>query len=94
MRILHIHNINEVAEMFNKELIQRGYRSSLYQPDLEGSGAALPIKLAKMPQRLFSLQNVVKTIRSNKFDLVHIHWASYGLIGTNKQHSIHRRVSW
>ncbi len=81
MRILHIHNINGVAETFNRELIQRGYCSSLYQPNLEGSGAALPIKIAKMPQRLFSLRDVVKELWSNKFDIVHIHWASYGLLG-------------
>lgn len=81
MRILHIHNINRVAEAFNKELIQRGHCSSLYQPNLEGSGAALPMKIAKMPQRLFSLRDVVKELCSNKFDIVHIHWASYGLLG-------------
>lgn len=81
MRILHIHNINGVAETFSKELIQRGHCSSLYQPDLEGSDAAIFMKLAKMPRRLFSLRSGIKEIWSNTFDLVHIHWASYGLLG-------------
>ena len=81
MRILHIHNINQVAETFNKELVQRGHCASLYQPNLEGSGAALPVKMVKMPHRLFSLRNIVKELWSNKFDIVHIHWASYGLLG-------------
>ena len=81
MRILHIHNINKVAETFGKELTLRGHNFSLYQPDLKGSGASLPVKIAKIPKRLFSLRDVVKELRPEKFDIVHIHWASYGVLG-------------
>lgn len=81
MRILHIHNLNKVAETFGQELTRRGHSFSLYNPDLTGSGASLPVKIAKMPKRLFSLRDIVKDLRSDKFDIAHIHWASYGLLG-------------
>jgi len=81
MRILHIHNINNVAETFGRELTQRGHCFSLYHPNLEGSGASLPVKIAKMPGRLLNLRDIVKKLRPDMFDLVHIHWASYGLPG-------------
>ncbi|HCI78608.1 MAG TPA: hypothetical protein DHW02_02840, partial [Ktedonobacter sp.] len=81
MHILHIHNINKVAETFGRELAQRGHSFSLYHPDLAGSGASLPVKIAQMPKRLFSLRDIVKDLHSDKFDIAHIHWASYGFLG-------------
>ncbi len=81
MRILQVNDINEVGENFSKELIKRGHAISFYKPDREGGFAPLPIKLALMPKRLFDLRHVIKKLHTEKFDIMHIHWASYGLIG-------------
>lgn len=81
MRILHIHNINKVAETFGQELTRRGHSFSLYHPDLAGSGASLPVKMAKMPKRLFSLRDIARDLRPDMCDIAHIHWASYGFLG-------------
>lgn len=81
MRILHIHNINKVAEIFGQELTRRGHDFSLYHPDLAGSGASLPVKIAQMPKRIFSLRDIIKDLRPDMFDIAHIHWASYGFLG-------------
>lgn len=81
MRILYIHGINQVAETYGKYLASRGHFFSLYEPKLSGGAGPLPIKLALMPGRLFDLRKVVGRLDAKSFDLVHIHWASYGILG-------------
>lgn len=85
MRILQVNQINEVAETFGKELMRRGHVVSLYKPNLEGGLAPLPIKLSKMPRRLLDLYKIKNLLNQECFDLVHIHWASYGVIGLLSQ---------
>jgi glycosyltransferase involved in cell wall biosynthesis len=46
-----------------------------------GDSAPIPIKLAKMPGRIFDLRHIVGNLSLNHFDLVHIHWANYGVLG-------------
>jgi glycosyltransferase involved in cell wall biosynthesis len=81
LRILYIHNINRVAETYSKMLAQHGHPVDLYEPNLVGGAAPLPVKLALMPARVISLRNIVSKLNSNYFDLVHIHWATYGALG-------------
>ena len=81
MRILYIYNINRVAEIHARELALRNHSTLLYQPDLSGGLSPLPIKLMKMPKRLFDLRHIVGKLNSKYFDLVHIHWASYAFLG-------------
>lgn len=81
MRILYVHGINQVAETYGKYFASQGHSFSLYEPMLTGGNSPLPIKLALMPGRLFDLRHVVGNLDSKSFDLVHIHWASYGILG-------------
>src|SRR5260370_31328334 len=81
MRILYVHNINRVAETYATELARGGHTMKLYEPDLRGGHASLPIKVARMPGRIFSLRDVVGELKPEHFDLLHIHWASYGILG-------------
>src|SRR5260370_36632265 len=81
MRILYVHNINRVAETYATELARGGHTMKLYEPDLRGGHASLPIKVARMPGRIFSLRDIVGELSPEHFDLVHIHWASYGILG-------------
>ncbi|HJT55530.1 MAG TPA: glycosyltransferase family 4 protein [Ktedonobacteraceae bacterium] len=81
MRVLYIHNINRVAETYGKILARQGHIVTVYEPGLAGGASLLPIKLSLMPARVLSLRNIVSKLNANNFDLVHIHWASYGAIG-------------
>jgi glycosyltransferase involved in cell wall biosynthesis len=81
MRILYVHNINNVAKTYASELSQRGHTIALYEPDLRGGNATLPLKLAMMPRRLLDMSHMMASFSSEYFDLAHIHWASYGILG-------------
>lgn len=81
MRILYMHNINGVAETFAHELRCRGHFTELYEPSLVGGGAAPPLKIALMPFRVLDMRHIVGKLNTDYFDIVHIHWASYGVFG-------------
>jgi glycosyltransferase involved in cell wall biosynthesis len=81
MRILYIRNLNQVAKTYGVELARRGHSVRVYEPDLAGNDAVLPIKLLKMPGRILSLRDIVTYLNHNSFDIVHIHWATYGVLG-------------
>lgn len=80
MRLLYIHNINQVAQMYSSELTRRGHVVTLYEPDMTASDAALPLKLAAMPKRILDMRQVIGKLNQDYFDVVHIHWASYGIL--------------
>jgi glycosyltransferase involved in cell wall biosynthesis len=81
MRILYVNNLNRVAETFGKDLAQRGHSVRVYEPSLAGGSAPLPLKLAMMPGRVLDMRNIVGKLNSSYSDIVHIHWASYGVLG-------------
>lgn len=81
MRILYVHGINQVAEVYGKRLASQGHSIDLYEPSLTGGSAPLPVKLALLPGRVFDLRHIVGRLDPKFFDLVHIHWASYGILG-------------
>lgn len=81
VRILHVHPINQVAQNYMRGLAQLGHTGTLYEPNLVGGGAALPAKLAMMPARVVHLPHIVRDLNRAQYDLVHIHWASYGVLG-------------
>jgi glycosyltransferase involved in cell wall biosynthesis len=81
MRILHVHNINQVASIYTSELAKRGHSVAVYEPSLKGGFAPLPVKLAFMPKRIFALRHIIGSLNTNHYDIVHIHWASYGVLG-------------
>src|SRR5579883_2300775 len=81
MRILYVHGINRVAETYGEYFASQGHFFSLYEPNLAGGTSPLPAKLALMPGRLLDLRHVIGYLDSKSFDLVHIHWASYGILG-------------
>lgn len=81
MRILSIYNLNQIAESYREDLIHRGHSVDIFEPSLIGASAPLPVKLAMMPKRLFNLRHVLGDLHPGRYDLVHIHWASYGALG-------------
>jgi glycosyltransferase involved in cell wall biosynthesis len=85
MRILYVHNINHVAQTHSNDLTRRGHSVEVYEPSLIGADAPLPIKLTLMPARILDLRHVIGRLNPDYFDLVHIHWASYGVLGLISQ---------
>ncbi len=85
MRILHIHTINRVANLYAHSLALRGHISTIYEPSLASANAPLPIKAAMIPVRIFDLRHVVGYLNRDHFDIVHVHWASYGILGLLSQ---------
>ena len=81
MRILHVYPINQLAQNYMRGLAELGHTGTLYEPNLAGGDAPMPIKLAMMPSRIFHLRHVVRDLRPRNYDLAHIHWASYGVLG-------------
>lgn len=81
MRILHVETINRVARTYVPALDRRGLVSTIYEPSLQGAGRPLPIKLAMMPARVLDLRQIVGRLNRDNFDVMHIHWASYGVLG-------------
>jgi len=81
MRILQMNNINEIASIYANDLVRRGHAVTVYEPNLRGGLAPLPVKLALMPERIFGLRHIIGSLNPNHYDIVHIHWASYGAIG-------------
>jgi len=81
MRVLYIYNINQVAEAYGNRLASHGYTVKIFEPSLAGGSASLPVKLSLMPSRLLDLRCVLDVLNKEHFDLVHIHWASYGILG-------------
>jgi glycosyltransferase involved in cell wall biosynthesis len=85
MRILQVHNINQVPQMFAEDLRKRGHAVTIYEPDLTGGFAPLALKMALMPRRLLHMRHIVGKLNQKHFDIVHIHWASYGILGLLSQ---------
>jgi glycosyltransferase involved in cell wall biosynthesis len=81
MRILHVNNMNQVAQIYGSGLSQRGHAVTIYEPSFVGAHAPLPLKLAMMPWRVLDMRHIVDKLNSRYFDIVHIHWASYGVLG-------------
>jgi len=81
MRILQVHQINQVANIYGDDLERRGHYVEVYEPSLVGGLAPLPVKMALMPWRVLDMRRVVGKLNRSHFDIVHIHWASYGVLG-------------
>src|SRR5205814_9805783 len=45
------------------------------------SSDLLHVKMAFMPWRVLDMRRVVGKLNRSHFDIVHIHWASYGVLG-------------
>src|SRR5450755_2622883 len=81
MRILHVNNLNQVAKIYESELTRRGHSVEVYEPSFSGGLSPLPIKLALMPGRILHFRHVIPKLNANYFDIAHIHWSSYGILG-------------
>jgi glycosyltransferase involved in cell wall biosynthesis len=81
MRILYVRNINQIAEIYAQELTRRHHFTKVYEPNLTGDFRLPPLKFMSMPERIFDLRHVIGQLSSQHFDILHIHWASYGILG-------------
>ncbi len=81
MRILYVHNMNQMAGTFGEDLTRRGHSVQVYEPRLASGFAPLPLNLALMPGRILEMRHSADKLNPSHFDLAHICWASYGVLG-------------
>jgi len=81
MRILQVNQINQVAYIYGDDLMLRGHEVEVCEPSFVGGLAPLPMKMALMPWRVLDMRRIMAKLNGNHFDIVHIHWASYGVFG-------------
>lgn len=81
MRILHVDTVNAVAYAYAGILERRGHICAVERPSLKGASGSLPVKLANMPGRVLDLRRITRLLTPDRFDIAHIQWASYGVLG-------------
>jgi len=81
LRIVQVNDINQVGGAHAAGLRALGHHVDVWQPSLAGAGGPLVVKLAAMPGRVLDLRHARGLLRPDRFDVAHLHWASYGALG-------------
>src|SRR5579859_6409366 len=81
VRILHVDTVNAVAYAYADILERRGHVCAVERPSLKGASGSLLVKLAHMPGRVLDLRRITRLLTPDRFDVAHIQWASYGVLG-------------
>ncbi len=82
MRIAEINDIASVASEIGAGLRARGHEVTLFHPRLVGARLHPNVKPVTAPIRALDWMDLIRRVRAGKFDLVHIHYAYLGNIGT------------
>ncbi len=75
-------DIASVAETLSTEQRRRGRRSIVFGLPKPGAGLPFPWKLVAVPIRVPAMAAVAARIALQQFDLVHVHYATQGLVGS------------
>jgi glycosyltransferase involved in cell wall biosynthesis len=81
LKIAHINDIAFVATTLAAEQRRRGIHATLIDPPKPGGRLPQPWKLLVAPARLPILADTARRARQGRVDLVHVHYATYGLVG-------------
>lgn len=81
MRIAEINDIASVASEIAAGLRERGHEVTLLQPRLVGANLHPLVKPIIGPARAIDWLDLIHTMRRDKFDLAHIHYAYLGNVG-------------
>jgi glycosyltransferase involved in cell wall biosynthesis len=82
MRIAEINDIASVASEIGAGLRARGHEVELFHPRLVGAGLHPQVKPVTAPIRALDWVDMIRRIRGGNFDLVHIHYAYLGNVGS------------
>jgi len=81
MRIAEINDVASVATELARGLRARGHEADLIQPRLIGGGLPVLVKPVVSPLRALDWAGIVRRVRRDRYDLLHIHYAYLGVLG-------------
>lgn len=81
MRIAEINDVASVASELGEGLRRRGHDVTLIQPGAPGAKLPQFVKPLVAPARAVEWAKVIRQVRRGNFDVVHIHYATMGIIG-------------
>ncbi len=80
-RIALVHDIAGVATVQARLLREAGHHVDQIALSQVGASWGWPAKAVTIPLRLAAYVPVIRKLRSNHYDVVHIHWLSQGIVG-------------
>ncbi|HDP70241.1 MAG TPA: glycosyltransferase [Actinobacteria bacterium] len=81
LKILHINNVANVPSTLVEGLKKAGFSAQLYQPAVGTDNNHKLSNLALLSQRIKDILKLAKYIKNEDFDIVHIHYAYFGILG-------------
>ncbi len=81
MRIAEVNDIASVASELANGLRARGHDVNVIQPRLFGGSLHWALKPVVSPVRLVEWTRLVRHLRAEQYDLIHIHYAYLGMVG-------------
>jgi glycosyltransferase involved in cell wall biosynthesis len=80
-RIALVHDIAGVAKVQARLLREAGHEVDQIPLSEFGASWRWPVKAIAIPLRLVAYLPIIARLRSNRYDIVHIHWLSQGIVG-------------
>jgi glycosyltransferase involved in cell wall biosynthesis len=80
-RIALVHDIAGVASVQARLLREAGHEVDQVALSEIGASWRWPVKAIAIPLRLAAYLPAIRKLRSNHYDIVHIHWLSQGIVG-------------
>jgi len=81
MRIAEINDVASVASELGEGLRRRGHEVTLIRPKAPGAKLPQLLKPVTVPARAIEWAKVIRQVRGGNFDVVHIHYATLGIVG-------------
>lgn len=81
MKILHVNNVANVPDGLVKGLKKIGVEAELYQPYTGVSKKGKFSKFSVVGNRMADARRLTKQVRERQYDIVHIHYAYFGILG-------------
>jgi glycosyltransferase involved in cell wall biosynthesis len=81
MKVLHINNVANVPLHLTDALRKIGIEATLYQPSLGNPEDRFWAKGQLILKRVTENLKLARQVRKEKYDIVHIHYAYFGLLG-------------
>jgi glycosyltransferase involved in cell wall biosynthesis len=81
VRVAHVNDIAYVASELARAQRLQGLDATVFDPGKPGGELGYPFKLVSWPLRIPSLARLATRLRRGHFDVVHVHYATHGILG-------------